>query len=733
VSESGLCEAIAKSAKVSKHIDRSRQFAPLFPFEQFRTDAAALSSGVPYQRAPHEPDGAALQPAAGRRCPAARLLFLVVTLLSVPSSGLAQTNPQDLVGLALEDLMNIRIISASRKEQPAGDVAAAVFVITRDDILRSGMRTIPDLLRLAPGLDVAQINANRWAVSVRGFNNVYANKLLVLIDGRTVYNRLSAGVFWDAEEVIVDDIERIEVTRGPGAAMWGANAVNGVINIVTKTAADTQGGLIRADGGTSGTQGAARYGGAAGTMHYRLFAQWTGMSDSSLAPGVRADDDSRGVTTGFRADWSGKPDALMLDGDFKAGRFHELWANLDPVTAALAPVIADPSYQKNGHLLARWTHTRASGATLQVQSFVDATARQDPLGNYDRQGFDVDAQYHTAVGTRQDLVAGIGYRFVAEGSTGSVGLSLDPADQTASLLTGFVQDEIALLRSRLKLTLGSQVQYDSHAGVGVQPTGRVMWTMSRSQRLWAAASRALRTPSFTDLTVRLDYPPVPTASGLPLIVSLRGNPDASTERFVDVEAGYRVEIGRAASLDITAFGGRYTRLQTLEVSAPVVQFIPSPRILVGTQFDNQLDATTRGLEVAGHWTPVPSWRLDGSYSAFHLTPHLAPSSQDPTAASEDGAAPQTQWQLRSAWSPASRLTLAGALFYVGRLEQYQVESYTRADASMEWRFSRRTSAMAIGQNLLDEVHSEFSGARSLLTATQVRRGLSLRLRLTFGS
>ncbi|MEO8260421.1 MAG: TonB-dependent receptor plug domain-containing protein [Acidobacteriota bacterium] len=381
-----------------------------------------------------------------------------MALLSVPSSGLAQTSPGDLAGLAIEDLMNIQITSASRKEQPAGDVAAAVFVITHDDILRSGMKTIPDLLRLAPGVDAAQINANRWAVSVRGFNNVYANKLLVLIDGRTVYYRLSAGVFWDAEEVIVDDIERIEVTRGPGAAMWGANAVNGVINIVTKAAADTQGGLVRVDGGTSGTQGVARYGGTAGAMQYRVFAQWTGMSDSSFAPGVGANDESRGVTTGFRADWSGKPDALMLDGDFKAGRFHELYSNLDPQTAALAPVVADPTNQKNGHLLARWTHTRPSGATLQVQSFFDAAARQGPLGNYDRQGFDVDVQYHTAVGSRQDLVAGTGYRFVAEGSTGSVGLSLDPPDQTASLFTGFVQDEIALLGGRLKMTLGTQVQ-----------------------------------------------------------------------------------------------------------------------------------------------------------------------------------------------------------------------------------------------------------------------------------
>ena len=295
-----------------------------------------------------------------------------------------------------------------------------------------------------------------------------------------------------------------------------------------------------------------------------------------------------------------------------------------------------------------------------------------------------------------------------------------------------MQDEIALFGNRLAVTLGSQVQYDSDSGAGVQPTARVMWKALPRQRLWAATSRALRTPSLYERGIRVDYPPVPSASGLPLVVTVAGQPGGARPRtLVDAEAGYRLEIGTAASIDVTGFVGRYDHLRTQEPAAPVVQFVPSPQILVTSQFGNQLEATTRGLEVAGHWTPVPAWRLDGSYTAFHVTPQLAAASQDPAAATDDGSAPRTQWQVRSAFSPVARATLDVALFHVGPLEQLQVDAYTRADVSAEWRFTSRLSAMAIGQNLFDAAHAEFAGAGSLLLATQVPRSASLRLRWTF--
>jgi iron complex outermembrane recepter protein len=660
-----------------------------------------------------------------------RLLCLVlVGLIAVPSAGLAQTKPPDLSKVSIEDLMNIEITPASRKEQRAADVAAAVFVITHDDIRRSGLTTLPDVLRLAPGVDVAQINSNKWAVTVRGFNALFANKLLVLVDGRSIYNRIFSGVLWDTEDLMLDDVDRIEVIRGPGAAMWGANAVNGVINIITKTAADTQGGLVRVDGGRAGSQGAVRYGGTVGTASYRAYSQWTGRDQSLIASGTRADDASHSTTTGFRADWNSRPGAFTLEGDFTAGQARALWPNFNIETAARDPIANEPSDSQGGHLLGRWTRTRPGGASLQIQSFVDISGRQETLGDYDRHAVGVDTQYHTPLDAHQDLVAGAGYRYIDEAFVGRGGVTMTPNDGHSSLVTAFVQDEIALFRSRLTITIGSQVQYDSDSGAGVQPTARAMWKASPRQRLWASTSRALRTPSLNERRIRVDLTPVPTAAGLPLVVTSFGNEEAATERFVDAEAGYRLEIGTAASIDVTGFVGRYDDLRTQETAAPVVVFVPFPQILVTSVIGNQLEATTRGLEIAGHWTPVAALRLDGSVTTFHVTPELAATSQDPVSALEDGSAPRMQWQLRSAYSPSARATLGVALYRVSPLVQLQVSAYTRADINAEWRFTNRLSVMAIGQNLFNAAHAEFAGVTSLLLPTLVARSAGLRLRWT---
>jgi iron complex outermembrane receptor protein len=506
--------------------------------------------------------------------------------------------------------------------------------------------------------------------------------------------------------------------------------VNGVINIVTKAAADTQGALVRGEAGRVGEQAAARYGGTFGATSYRLYSQWTGRDQSLIAPGTRADDRSHSVTSGFRADWATRWDALSFAGNFTAGQQRALWPNLNASTAAIDAIVNSPSDTQGGTLMGRWTHTHANGAALQIQSFLDIAGRQESLGAYDRRAFNVDVQYHTPFGTHHDVVAGASYRFTDEGLIGLTAVSLVPSRSDGSLVSGFAQDEIALFGNRLAVTLGSQVQYDSDAGAGVQPTARVIWKALRRQRIWAATSRALRTPSLVDRGFRIEYPPVATASGLPLFVTAIGNPAARTETFVDAEAGYRMEFGTAASIDVTGFVGRYEHLATSEVGAPLVQFVPSPQIGVTSQGGNQLRATTRGLEVAGHWSPVEAWRLDGSYTGFHITPQLAATSLDPNAAQTDATAPRAQWQLRSAFSPLPRATLNVAIFHVGSLEQIQVEAYTRADISAEWRFSHRLSATVIGQNLLHAAHAEYAGSNALLRPTLVPRSVSLRLRWT---
>ncbi len=659
------------------------------------------------------------------------LIFAALLSLASPPVSFAQGGAPDLSQMSIEDLMRIEITSVARREQRAADVAAAVFVITADDIRRSGLTTIPELLRLAPGVDVAQINSSKWAVTVRGFNDLSANKLLVLVDGRSVYNLLFSGVLWDEPDVMLDDIDRIEVIRGPGAATWGANAVNGVINIVTKSSADTTGVLVRVRGGNADQQAAVRYGGIAGASRYRVHAQWTDRAASLLGSGTDANDASQAITTGFRFDRVTRPGELMLEGALTAGRTRALWQNFDPQTATLEPFSRDPSEAVGGHLLGRLTHTRANGGALQIQGFLDLANRDEPLADFSRRAFDLDTQYHATVGGRHDLVAGLGFRAVREHLAGHVGTTLDPAATTASLLTGFVQDEIALFENRLAITLGSQVQYDSESGAGVQPTARAIWKGLPRQRLWAAVSRALKTPALVDRGIRIDFPPQPDPSGLPVFVTTFGNPQAETEELVSVEGGYRIEVGTRGSIDATAFAGHYDHLVTQEPGAPIVALVPSPRVLVTTHAGNLLMATTRGFEIAASWAPTDFWRVDGNYSAFDIVPTRAAGSLDVAAATFDASAPRHKWHLRSSLSRGAHATVNLSVFRVGSLEELRVPAWTRVDLNAEWRFTSRLSAMVVGQNLLDEAHTEFSGARALLAETQVRRGAAVRLRWTF--
>ena len=661
-----------------------------------------------------------------------QLTFAALTSLAIPVAGFAQTATPDLSQVSIEDLMRIEVTSVSRREQRAADVASAVFVITADDIRRSGLITIPELLRLAPGVDVAQINGNKWAVTVRGFNGLRSNKLLVLVDGRSVYNRLFSGVLWDEPDVMLDDIDRIEVIRGSGAAIWGANAVNGVINIVTKSAADTLGGLVRVRGGTVSQQAAVRYGGTAGASRYRVYAQWTDRTESLLESGMGADDGSQAITTGFRLDRVTRPGELLLAGAFTAGRTRALWMNQDPQTATQEPVSRTPSEAMGGHLLGRLTHALGNGGAWQIQGFLDLANRDEPVAEFSRRTFDLDSQYHVTLGGRHDLVVGLGYRLAHEHFTGKGGFSLDPVASTAWLLTGFIQDEVAFLKDRLAVTLGTQIQYDagSGAGAGIQPTARVMWKGLPRQRLWAAVSRALKTPSLEDLGIRVDLLPQSGPSGLPVLVTVLGNPEAETEELVSVEAGYRVEVGTRGSIDVTAFAGHYDHLKTQEQAAPVFSLVPSPRVLVINTVGNQLEATTRGLEVAANWMATSFWRLDGNYSAFAITP-TAVGSLDAGAATFDASAPRHKWHIRSMLSMFTRATLNVSAYHASPLVALRVPAWTRLDVNAEWRFTPQVSVMVIGQNLLDDAHAEFSGAPSLLVGTQLRRSAAVRLRWTF--
>jgi iron complex outermembrane receptor protein len=665
------------------------------------------------------------------------VLVLAAVLWGTAAPMQAQTRPIDLATVTLEDLMNIEITSASRKEQRAEDVPAAVYVITREDIRRSGMKSVPELLRLVPGVQVAQINANKWAVSVRGFNNLQSNKLLVLVDGRSIYNPLFASVLWDTEDLMLEDVDRIEVIRGAGGAVWGANAVNGVINIITRSAADTPGLLVRAGGGTfDRSDVAVRYGGTSGRGAYRTYAQISTHGNSALSSQTDANDHWRSATSGFRGDWSTGVDAFMLQGGVAAGEERPLWLDLDP--ALNAQTNHDGVSQTQvADALGRWTHTRSTGATLQLQSFVDVEHRHEAIGTYQRRTLDLDAVYHMAIGGRNDLVAGGGYRYIYETMGGGFGYSFTPDRAHEHLLNVFAQDAIALAGKRLELTLGAKFEQDTGIGLSLQPTARLMWHLMPAQHLWGAVSRAVRTPSLVDRGVHIDLPPViqpaqpgdPT-SGFPIAVTVLGNPAVQNERLINTEAGYRIDIGSRAAIDVAAFIGRYQGIQTAEPGAPSVAFVGGrPVIAVSTLTANLLDADTRGVEISGRARLASAWQLDGSLSTFHYTRHLDPASHDPLAAAADGDAPAYQWRGHSAMSFGSRAQADLLVFYVGSLGRLAIPAYTRADARFEWKVTSRLSATIQGQNMFSAAHPEFLMDLTTIVSTQMPR--SARFGLTW--
>jgi iron complex outermembrane receptor protein len=618
--------------------------------------------------------------------------------------------------------MNIEVTSASRKEQRASDVPAALYVITQDEIRRSGLRTIPELLRLAPGMDVAQVNASTWSVTARGFGDVRANKLLVLIDGRTIYNRQFSGVFWDAADVLVEDIDRIEIVRGPGGAVWGANAMNGVVNIITKPPSETLGTSVSLGAGTfDRDQASVRYGATAGDLAYRVFGQLSDHGPSVLDSQASAGDNWHTATSGFRVDRNTKPDALSLESTVTVGQVNQPG---DDRTLAVTTTTRDVN------IIGHWFHTRSDGASLHVQTFADVSHRQDSGLTADTMTLDGDVEYHTKPGRRHDLVSGGGYRFNRDSINGAFLFSVTPVQASDVVLNTFVQDEITIT-DRVRLTLGAKLEHETRAGWGIQPTAAVMWDFKPQQHLWASVSRALRTPSRTDYGILVHFAGFTGADGVPVGIGFIGNPAYHTEELVNSEVGYRHEFGSSASVDASAFVGRYRYLETQEPIAPFFEAGSNPpRLFTGAQLGNLLDATTRGVEIAGHLIPMRGWRVDGSYTAFHFTPRLDPSSGDTGQLGADGNVPRSQWQLRSAVTPVPRLEVRGSLFYVGSIGQIDVPAYTRADAAVEWKLTPRLAASVNGRNLSNRSHLEFSNVSGIV-ATRMPRSADLRLRWSF--
>jgi iron complex outermembrane receptor protein len=628
----------------------------------------------------------------------------------------AQTNQsristEKLKQLSLEELMKQQVTMVSRRPEKWFAAPSAVQVITGEDIRRSGATSLPEALRLAPNLQVAQVDTTSWAITARGFNSAspvgtgtgfsvgVADKLLVLMDGRTLYSPLFAGVFWDVQDTLLEDIDRIEVISGPGGALWGANAVNGVINIVTKSAKDTQGVLVSGGGGIQPQDFTGlRYGGTLATnVYFRVYGKYFDRDSTVFPNGTEATNDWRMGQGGFRMDWlPPNGDTVTLQGDGYAGRIQQ--PNLPDATAS------------GQNILGRWTHLTGDESDINLQLYWDRTYRAIPgIGPDTLNTYDVDFQHRFPIGRRHKAIWGLGYRLISDNFQNGPVLSFFPPKRNLQLFSGFVQDEIALVPDRLELTVGTRLEHNDYTGFEVEPNVRLAWTPTERQTVWGAVSRAVRIPSRADRDLVVHVPPE----------TILGSPNTISEEVVAYELGYRIRPVSSLLLSLATFYNTYDDLRSLE---------PSPTSPTTLVTDNGLQGDSWGAELSGTYQVIKSWRLRGGYTYFDKDITLKPGSHDIFQGKGAGNDPNNQFLLQSMLDLPGHVQFDWVARYVARLPSPNVPSYFAMDVRAAWRPRRNLELALVGQNLWDSQHAEFGAA---LTRQEIQRSFYGKITLEF--
>jgi len=630
--------------------------------------------------------------------------FISSLAIAAAESSNELVSAKDFANMSIEDLANIEVTSVSRRAERLQDAPASIFVITNEDIRRSGATSIPEALRLAPNLNIAQKNSHDWAISSRGFNTDLGNKLLVLIDGRTVYTPLYSGVFWDRQDYMLEDIERIEVISGPGSTLWGANAVNGVINIITKSSKDTQGLYAETAVGTKLRNATAvRYGGQlAPNVSYRLYGKYFDRDNEVIKNGRSASDSWNLSQGGFRIDADPSlQDSLTLQGDFYGVDEG------DPITARDGDA-------KGGNILSRWHHTFSEDSEMKLQFYYDRSSLSipEPAANAPVIGsagtfrdrldtYDLDFQHNFRFDDRNRVVWGLGYRYTRDVVDSSPNLALDPERLNQNLYSAFIQDEIKL-HEKLYFTLGTKVEHNDFTGWEFEPSARVQWNVANNHMLWAAVSRAVRTPSRLDRDLRS-----PTNLPAPLPQSLlNGNNAFVSENVIAYELGYRAQLSPKLSTSITTFYNEYDDVRSVS---------PTPSGILNLPYviNNNLEGDTYGVELSSNYQALYWWRLQVGYSLLEENIRVKPGEVDLNNALNETADPKHQVSLRSSMSLPRNMDLDANLRWVDTLYTNsgavagKVPSYGELSVRLGWRPTDRLEFSLTGQNLLHDQHPEF--------------------------
>lgn len=609
---------------------------------------------------------------------------------------------QEFAALSLEELADIEITSVSKSAEPLRQAAAPIYVITRDDILRAGARTVPEMLRLAPNLQIQQTGSSAYTITSRGFSGNpnaqnFTNKLLVLIDGRSVYSPLYSGVYWDMQDVMPEDIDRIEVISGPGATLWGANAMNGVINIITRAATDTQGGVVMVDAGNLERSGAVRYGAENGDSAYRVYAKTTHFAPSRLTTGDDAEDDWSRTQVGFRTDWLAQRDRFTVQGDM----YRAIEQQATPGDGNI----------DGGNLLARWQHSLASGGSLQLQTYFDQVQRYDSADNsgFFVKTYDVELQHNLPEFGANSFIWGAGYRAnhydINPRLSPISSLIFDPHAGTLDLVNVFAEDTLALAHN-LKATLGAKYEKATGADGALMPSVRLAWNVDTYSTLWSSMSRAVRssTPFDRDVVEKLGA-----------IVFLTGDKNYKNEIVTAYQVGYRLQAWRKTSLSITLFKNVYDNLRSIEFSSTGLPL----------NWGNEMEGSTLGAEVWASYQMLPNWRLSAGWNGLRKNLRFKNGSSELLGVAQAGNDPSSQTMLRSSLDISNAVTFDLTLRGVHELPEPRVPGYVEMNARLGYTVNPRLTVGLVGDNLLHSSHQEATGGNL------IRRGIAAQAQWKF--
>jgi len=653
--------------------------------------------------------------------------FLAIAILAdLTHMAVAQNNAADnqLLGLSLEELMDIKVTTVSRRPQKLSEVASAVFVITQDDIRRSGATNIPDALRMAPGVQVDRLGTDKWAVSIRGFTGRFANKLQVLIDGRSVYNPIFSGTMWEQQDTLMEDIERIEVIRGPAATVWGINAVNGVINIITKKAADTQGTLLTAGGGSfeRGFVG-ARYGSKLNEdTPFRVYAKGFTRNHTNTLSGASTDDQWHSARGGFRIDHHRGNDRFTLQGDIFANAIGDTYDK----SVINLPSLANNARGQNegGNIRFRWDRTLSEQSSIMFQTYYDRVRYQmSPIVNFDTESFDVDAQHRFSVQDWHDITWGGNYRLYNSKFFNNSFVSLTPEVRTNHVYSGFIRDDMTLIPNLLYFNLGTRIDHNDFTGLEIQPSARLAWTPNAENTLWLSVSRAVRTPSRAENDAAppsqaendaalgfLQFSNVPGLLSplFPFKAAFHGSHTFQSEKLLAYELGYRHRFSPQASVDIAGFVNDYSELRDFSLGGFSISTGLPRQIIASVLTNNSAAALTYGFELSGDWKPTQKWRLQGNYSFIdmRISSNSLTKNFDPSVSGADKVTPQHQISLRSNYDLSDKLDVNLWLRYVSNIAYYNLPGYVTTDAKVSYRPAKNIELYVVGQNLFSPNHQE---------------------------